>query len=386
MLRSKGHLSRGLVILVWFAGGCASVDAEPTPAPTPTIEPMVSVVSAGDTATIEAIDEDGAWGTIAIRRGGDTGGYPTNAVDPEHFVVEIWVEYELIRSTQATFGAEDWALATAVDRLPIGRSFIPDPPPPPFADWDLDPLLRGFSGEAFTTDPPVIGGWLYFEVPRDAQDAALALIYRPSGFSEALSALFVREPADAPAPVPTATPDPTPAPLVYEPRTGLPISIIVDPDADELFVEADTCTNSVAGYTISYPDSWFTNTAVGGVPECSWFSPVFYEVDGAALPSEIAIVIHSFQGAYGFVHAPDYTITDDVTIDGWDGGRYEELGGFGPDGPLPRSQFTYEYRLSDGGAEFGSNVFGTTSTAMNGPYELNKAVLDRIMASMRLDH
>jgi len=377
---------RPLIVFSLVAGGCATDPPVRTPTPAPTIEEMVSLAGVGDTATINAVDVEGAWGTISIRRGEDTGGYATNAIDTESFIVEVWVQYELVRPTTATFGAEDWALATASDRLPVGRSFIPDPPPPPFTDWDLDPLLRGFSAEALATDPPVVSGWLYFEVPRTAKDEPLTLIYRPPGFPEAVSALLVRAPADAPAPVPTATPDPTPAPLVYESRPGSPISVIVDSAADQLFIDPDTCTNPVAGYTVLYPDSWFTNTELGDVPACSWFSPVFYEADGVEVPPEIAIVMRSFRGAVGFVHEPDYTVAEEIAIDGWSGGRFEELGGFGPDGPLPRSVFTYEYRVSDGGAEFGFNVFGTTSTEMGGAYELNKAVLDRIMASMRLDH
>jgi hypothetical protein len=374
-----------LGVLLVVVAGCSTPETTPRPTPTATADAL-SLETLDAEVTIEAVDDQGVWGTISLRRGSDTGGYPTNTVGPDSFVIEVWVQYEPTRTTLLTFGADDWALATADDRRPIGRGFIPDPPVDrPFDDWDLDPLLRGFTTENATTDPLVISGWLYFEVPREAMDEALALIYRPEGFVEAVAAVPVREPADAPELVPAATPDPTPAPLVYETPAGAAFTVIADDRADDLFVEPDTCTNPVAGYTVSYPDTWYTNTDVGDTPACSWFSPTFYEVDGSGVPDEVAIVIRTFEGGVGFVHEPVYTLSEVVTVDGWRGGRAEELGGFGAEGYLPPSLFTYEYRVFADVDEFGLKVFAATSNEMGGDYELNKAILDRIMLSMRFD-
>jgi len=58
------------------------------------------------------------------------------------------------------------------------------------------------------------------------------------------------------------------------------------------------------------------------------------------------------------------------------------FGGFGADGYLPRSLFTYQYMIYADEDYLGLKVFGTTSNEMAGDYDLNKAILDRIMASL----
>ncbi|HEX2765409.1 MAG TPA: hypothetical protein VHR55_02015 [Candidatus Limnocylindria bacterium] len=361
------------------------------PSPTATAAPSsfldpIPLLGPGDEASLAALDEDGEWGTITVHRGDDTGGYATSAAHPDTFIIEVHVEYAVARDTSATFGAMDWALVTASDRRPVGGIFRPDVPEHPWEIWELPELPPEVTTDLIAVEPRVIDGWLLFAVPRDLADEPLELAYRPSHLVEAVTVLAVRDEGAAPDPVPTATPEPRPATLPYVPSETAGFSVIDDPEADELFVDADTCENPVAGYTLSYPDDWYTNTAAGAVPACSWFSPVFYELtEDGRVPPEIVIEIRSFEGGIGFVHVPDYTITEQVTVDGWNAGRTEEVGGLGADGWLPRSLFTYQYTIYASDDDFGLKVIATTSTDDPGSYERNKAVLDRIIASLRFD-
>ena len=340
----------------------------------------------GDSASFAALDEEGEWGTITVRRGDDTGGYPTSAVDSDAFIIEVHVEYAVGRDTAATFGALDWALVTASDRRPVGGPYTPDPPEHPSETWELPELPGEATTDGIAVEPRTLDGWLLFEVPRDLADEPLELAYRPSHLVGAVTVLAVRDGGAAPDPVPTATPEPRPAALPYVPSDEAGFSLIDDAEADALFADADTCENPIAGYSVSYPDDWYTNTAAGAVPACSWFSPTFYELtEDGGVPPEIAIEIGSFEGGIGLIHEPDYTITDQVTVDGWNASRTEEVGGLGADGWLPRSLFTYQYTIYASEDDLGLKVIATTTTEDPGSYERNKAILDRIIASMRFD-
>jgi hypothetical protein len=373
------------VLVAALAIGCQV--AAPTPSETVAPSSRLEVLTFSDPdteLTIPAVDADGAWGTITLRRGADVGGYVTNAADPGAFVVEVIVGYVVQRDTEATFGERDWALVAASDRRPIGRIFVPAPLTQPWETWERPALARAVTTEMIAVEPRTIDGWLLFEVPREFADVPLELVYRPEGFSEAVSALAVREASAAPDPVPTATPEPRPRELAYVQPPGAPFSVIADEAADALFVDADTCTNSVAGYTVSFPEEWYTNTAVGATPACSWFSPTFYEVNGSGVPEEIVIEITSFEAGIGFVHEPDYTISEQVTVDGRNASRIEEVGGFGANGWLPRSRFTYQYTIWASDDPLGLKIVATTTTDDPGDYEGNKAVLDRIIATLEL--
>ena len=274
---------------------------------------------------------------------------------------------------------------TAADRRSVGGIFVPEVSDKPWEVWALPALAHETTIEQIAVVPAELSGWLLFEVPREFADVPLELVYRPEGFTEAVAALGIRAGGDSPDPVPTATPEPRPSPRAYTQPSGAPFGLITDPGADELFVDADICHNPVAGYTVAYPDDWYTNTAIGAMPACSWFSPTTFEVDGPGIPEEIAIVISSFVGGYGFVHQPDYTLTEAVVIDGWSAGRTEEVGGFGADGFLPRSLFTYQYLIQASDDPFGLKVIAATTNEHSASYERNKAVLDRIMAAIRFD-
>ena len=371
--------------IVLLASACTS---QP-PAPTPSVVSSVtqpafpaSLLEPGRTIEVPASDAEGEWGTIEITRGDDIGGFPYAPAADDAFLLEIHVDYQYERTPDGEFGIDDWAVATASDRRPVGRVF--EPPTPDDPSVPIEGLSIGTFPGAMVMERSM-GGDIYFELPMSAAGEELVLIYRPAGFEEAVAAIPVRSPGEAPEPVAAATPAPTPAPLAYVDRR-LDFTVIDSEEADALFADPDTCTNDEAGYTVTYPDAWYTNTAVGDTPACSWFSPVIYEVDdSSSVPDDIAITIGSFIGDIGFVHQPVYTVQDQVEVAGSPTSRTEELGGFGADGFLPRSRFTYQYMVRADEHSPNLKVFGTTSNEMSGDYDLNKAVLDRIMASMQFD-
>jgi hypothetical protein len=370
----------GILASGWLLAGC-----QPAPSGTPSSAPVAvhPIYEAGDVVTIDAVDSGGRWGSITLTRGDDTGGYPTEAVPADSFVIEVFVSYHADRLPNAEgFGMLDWRLATADDGNPVGRLIQPAMPPDP-ADWNpaRQPLGNVSSAVDMLTTP--IEGMLYFEVPREVVDGALVLVYVPSRISNHVVWVPVRKAGPAPDPVPAATPVPTPIPLSYVERAGLPFTIVDSPEADALFGTPDTCTNPVAGYTVTYPDAWWTNTAIDGVPACSWFSPTFFEAsDTSEVPKEVVIVITVFEGAFGFFTSPQDSLYEEITIDGYQGSRREQVGMCYPAGGCEMLPPSYHYSATFGGqgAE-GPSMQAVTSSDGIHHYELNKAVLDRIMAS-----
>ncbi|HEX7223983.1 MAG TPA: hypothetical protein VF367_00205 [Candidatus Limnocylindria bacterium] len=162
--------------------------------------------------------------------------------------------------------------------------------------------------------------------------------------------------------------------------SGFPTAFTVAPnaEADGLFEEPDSCRNPQDGYVLDYPDPWYTNTEIRDVPACSWFSPTFYEVDDfATRPDEIAIEIFWIEGG----HPVDgELLTEERGIAGGQYATRVESEGTPED---PTSGRSYEYIIQLGRtSEQGPNLVARTDTSMGGDYELNKAILDRIVASI----
>lgn len=352
---------------------------DPTAAPTPaaTEEPDADgSLQPGDSLIIDAVEQGGTWGTITVERGDDVGGYPNASVSEDAFVVEVFVSYDAERLPDPeTFGRDDWSLATtdgtAVgDLLELAPGTDPERPPLGTLPGAID---------IFTTPT---NGWLLFEVPRDAADKNLRLIYQPTDFDEQVTVIPVRDPGDPPDWIPSATPAPSPDEAGYVDREGLPFSVLDSAEADALFETPDTCTNPEGGYTVTFPDDWYTNTAIGDTPACSWFSPVFYEVtDLDEVPAEIAITVMAFEGEYGFLYVDLYS--EDVEVDGVSGRRFEH--GYTKEVDAATDQYQYNYLVRLGAEAKGPRVWAITGTYLPGDYALNKAVLDRIMASLEFD-
>ncbi len=102
---------------------------------------------------------------------------------------------------------------------------------------------------------------------------------------------------------------------------------------------------------------------------CSWFSPTFYEVDDSGeVPDEIAITIVWEPGDRGSFEDP----------------IRRELGMVGGQSAV-RVEYedSYVYQIQLGPTpEEGPNIVAMTTREMGGDYELNKAVLDRLMLTI----
>ena len=345
---------------------------------TPVLRPSVEVTAPpqdsnllerGDVMQIEARSVDGVTGRISIDRGEDIGGYPLVAEpsSESHFFIELHAVYELDRTVdESQWGEVDWHVET-VDGTAVGENLTAFPHPdgrPPLGTWP-----------GATVPEPKYEGWLIFAVPREAADVDLVLVYQPPGIGEPLR-IPVRSAGNPPPPVAAAWPRPDP---VYVAKEGLPLTVLASDEADALFIDPDTCTNPEAGYTVTYPDSWYTNTEIGGVPACSWFSPVLYDaVEGGPRPAEIAIEIRVFDGNVGFIWVDLYS--ENIALDGIAGRRYET--GMTKDVATPTDSFQYAYLAALDARDDGTKLWAFTGTEYGGAYELNRAVLDRIMASI----
>jgi hypothetical protein len=171
------------------------------------------------------------------------------------------------------------------------------------------------------------------------------------------------EPTATPTTEPTASPTPTTA---GEPGE---LTVAPNPEADTLFLERDTCENLRDGYQLEFPEDWYTNTEIGRFPPCIWFSPDFYTVpDPTQVPDEIAIEIEYMEGDSGSFEDP--ISREFVVVGGQDAVRVEY-------------EDSYLYQIQLGRTpEEGPNLVVRTTTEMGGDYELNKAVLDRMMATI----
>ncbi len=182
------------------------------------------------------------------------------------------------------------------------------------------------------------------------------------------------------APEPSAAPSeaeasPTPGPSF---GGGDGFTVIPNPEADALFLDRDECTNPQDGYQLQFPEDWWTNTEIARFPACVWFSPTFYEVvDETQRPDEIAIEIFWVGGDYGWF--TEEFSREDVAVGTQRGVRAEIAGT--PDDAANGTTYLYVVQLGPTPEE-GPNLVARTDTDMGGDYALNKAVLDRIMATI----
>jgi hypothetical protein len=344
--------------------------AMPTAMPTEPPSAGGDLLEPGRRVTLPIVSSAGVSGMIALERGEDVGGYPLIASPASelHFFVEVRATYELEGAPEtASWGELDWRMETEAG--PVGELLRAFP----------QPAGRNYLGTwpGATVPERRYEGWLIFVIPRDLATSPLDLVYQPPGVAES-TRIAVRRPGAAPEAV-QAVEWPRPDP-VYVAQPGLPITVLESSEADALFTDPDSCTNEEDGYTVSYPDSWYTNTAIGDVPACSWFSPTFYEATGDTRPDEIAIEISVFEGDIGFIWVDLYS--EEVRIGGFSGRRYETGMTKDPEQPTNTLQYSYLAILDPEGPG-DRKLWAFTGTDYGGEYELNRAVFDRIMASLR---
>jgi hypothetical protein len=213
-------------------------------------------------------------------------------------------------------------------------------------------------------------------------------LFRPSIAAALVLVLAACSTAATPAPStpqptasaePTASATPSTEPTQTEAATPSPtddggtpsgFTVTPHPEADSLFLDRDDCENLEDGYRLEFPEEWYTNTEIGDVPACSWFSAEFYEVDDPnEVPDEIAITIEYVEGDSG-------SFEDAVS-------RESVIVGSTQEATRVEYDDSYLYQVQLGPTpEEGPNLVVTTTTEMGGDYELNKAVLDRIMSTM----
>lgn len=182
-------------------------------------------------------------------------------------------------------------------------------------------------------------------------------------------------PVATPSDEPTASPSPSPSPS--------PFSVLDSEEADALFSRPDSCTNREVGYSVTFPDDWYTNTEIGEQAACSWFTPDFFEVEAPGqMPEEIWIGIGLIEGVFGYNTLTPVESSDDIEIGGYAGHRaeYRTLDDIDD---TDSDRLTYHYVLPFDTA--GPTLIAATDVDMADDYELAKAVLDRIMASMELN-
>ena len=185
------------------------------------------------------------------------------------------------------------------------------------------------------------------------------------------------EASPALTPEPTAIPSVEPSPSLQPPSGGAFV-ITPDPAADSLFLDRDECENRQDGYELQFPDAWYTNTEIRDVPACSWFSPEVFTVDDFDdIPDEIAIEIFWLAGDRGY-HG-EILARDEGIVGGQYAARVEVEGT--PDDATGGTSYEYVIQLGPTPEE-GPNLVARTDTDMGGDYELNRAVLDRMMATI----
>lgn len=362
-----------------------TTDVGPSPRPSPSIhdspapssaEPGIALLEPGDTVDIQALDSSNNVGTIMLTRGLDTGGYASDP-DPtgESFYVEVQFSYALDQvPTPAEWGRRDWTLEVsggALDGLTVGPWDVPITSP----TAGPQPALASFPG-ATVPEPGTYSGWIVFAVPREAADGALFVRYSPAGRESPQPDILVREPGSAPDAIAGVPASPEPA---YVGVAGYPFPVIESAEADALFVEPDSCSNPQGGYTVSYPDDWYTNTEIGGTPACSWFAPTFFDTDASGtVPNEIAIEIHVRETGLGQIPEWPRVLQETVFIGGYAGARMEDAI------PRPDGGFDYVYQYAGWLDEnpTGLKVTAWTQSEGQSDYLLHKAVFDRIIGSL----
>jgi hypothetical protein len=194
----------------------------------------------------------------------------------------------------------------------------------------------------------------------------------PSSTPPSEKPTFEATPSASAATEPTESASAEPSASAGEPPSGF--TVLPNPEADSLFLDRDECENAEDGYRLEFPEEWYTNTEIGDVPACSWFSPSFYEADDSgAVPPEISITIEILDGDRGY--HDDFISNEEVVVGATQDARRIEVENDGTT--------MYEYVVQLGPTpEEGPNLLARTDTDMGGDYELNKAVLDRIMATI----
>lgn len=131
---------------------------------------------------------------------------------------------------------------------------------------------------------------------------------------------------------PTLSPTPSPTLESTAPATPTPTA---EPTPASAFAETDQCTNEDHGWTVVFPDPWWTNTAFThssgeDVPACWMFSADEFDPTDARNPNqpasgaEIHLQLVPPPGLVGV--SGEIVSEEDVSVDGFDARRVEWRG------------------------------------------------------------
>ena len=148
--------------------------------------------------------------------------------------------------------------------------------------------------------------------------------------------------------------------------------------AEELFADADACSDLERGINVILPDAWWTNTAVDDLPACSYFAPAHFEIaEPGTVPDGVPIVLSLITGGYGTIE--EVLGNETVVVDGHLAHASESRPGIGAQ-PGEESRRTYEYVVAlDDTPVDGPNLVASVSSGRSDDYERDKALLDEMM-------
>jgi hypothetical protein len=148
--------------------------------------------------------------------------------------------------------------------------------------------------------------------------------------------------------------------------------------ADDLMHDTATCTNDGGPFVLRYPDGWFTNEPAGETPGCTFFGPSDMSGDGGdGLPDGAEITISVSDGAVGSFDS--FFSFDSVNVGGRPGQRTETDGTVSGDGR------SYRYVVQLTNQIVGTNLLAAVRLRDATDYELAKAVLDRMLDTIRFE-
>lgn len=189
----------------------------------------------------------------------------------------------------------------------------------------------------------------------------------------------VATPTEEPSPTASATQSAEPAETSSpSPSDGTPgggFTVAPNAEADSLFLARDDCQNVEDGYQLQFPEAWSTNDRAGDLPPCSWFAAGAISVDDPSdIPDDVAITIELLDGGDSATRE-DPISEEEVIVGGTQTAIRTEFEDEGT------TMFEYIVQLGPT-LEEGPVLLARTDTDMGGDYDLNKAVLDRIMATI----
>lgn len=149
-------------------------------------------------------------------------------------------------------------------------------------------------------------------------------------------------------------------------------------------VLAQSCTNAENGYSIQFPEGWFTNEG-DVVPTCHYFHPQAFEVPEATEVFDLAVTVRVDDVPFTRVAGEEDSLGEQVlsreetTVAGHQAVRVEaESTG---DALLPEGVRSYRYHVevADG------TLTATTHDVGDLDYEANKEIVDEMVETLELD-